>query len=60
MGLLNEELVIDEIPVEVRRNSRRRTRIGLGFDPAGRVILDAPVDASMEELSGRGYSMGIV
>ncbi len=50
MGLLIEELTVDEIPVEVRRNSRRRTRIGLGFDPAGRVILDAPLDASLAEL----------
>ena len=45
-----EQLQVDEISVEVRRNSRRKTRIGLGFDPAGHVILDAPVNATMEEL----------
>jgi predicted metal-dependent hydrolase len=45
-----EQLQVDEISVEVRRNSRRRTRIGLGFDPAGHVILDAPLNASLEEL----------
>jgi len=38
--------------VEVRRNSRRKTRIGLGFDPAGHVILDAPLNASLDELEG--------
>lgn len=50
MGFLSEHLIIEEIPVEVRRNSRRRTRIGLCFDPAGHVILDAPMDASIAEL----------
>ena len=51
MGVLGERLTIDSIPVEVRRNSRRKTRIGLAFDPAGLVILEAPVDASFDELS---------
>ena len=50
MGILSEQLVVDEIPVEIRRNSRRKTRSGLGFDPAGRVIVDAPMDASIDEL----------
>jgi predicted metal-dependent hydrolase len=50
VGILTERFVIDEIPVEIRRNSRRKTRIGLGFDPAGCVILDAPVNASLSEL----------
>jgi len=43
-------MVVEAIPVEVRRNRRRRTRIGLCFDPAGHVILDAPIDASLAEL----------
>lgn len=42
--------LIDSIPVEVRRNPRRKTRIGLAFDPAGIVILEAPVNATDEEL----------
>ena len=37
--------------MEVRRNRRRKTRIGLAFDPAGLVILEAPVDATEEELA---------
>lgn len=45
-----EALQVGEITVEIRRNSRRKTRIGLGFDPAGHVILDAPINASLDEL----------
>lgn len=51
MGILSERLTIDSIPVEVRRNRRRKTRIGLAFDPAGLVILDAPLDATTAELT---------
>jgi len=47
----NERMTVDSIEVEVRRNRRRRTRIGLAFDPAGRVILEAPMDATTAELS---------
>ena len=43
--------VIAAIPVEVRRNKRRRTRIGLAFDPAGFVIMEAPLDASEADIS---------
>jgi len=43
--------VIAAIPVEVRRNKRRRTRIGLAFDPAGYVIMEAPLDASEADIS---------
>lgn len=50
MGILSERLEIEAIPVEVRRNPRRKTRIGLAFDPAGVVILDAPLNATDEEL----------
>lgn len=46
-----ERLTVDSIDVEVRRSRRRRTRIGLAFDPAGRVILEAPMDATTDELS---------
>ncbi len=51
MGVLIERLTIDSIEVEVRRNRRRKTRIGLAFDPAGRVILEAPLDATTEDLA---------
>lgn len=47
---LPERTVIETIPVEVRRSARRRTRIGLAFDPAGFVIVEAPVDASTAEI----------
>ena len=50
MGILSERLIIDDIEVEVRRNSRRRTRIGLVFDPAGYLIMDAPVQAGDDEI----------
>ena len=50
MGLLNKHLVIDDIPVELRRNKRRKTRMGLAFDPAGTVIVDAPMDVSDSEV----------
>jgi predicted metal-dependent hydrolase len=43
--------VIAAIPVEVRRNKRRRTRIGLAFDPAGYVIMEAPLDASEADIT---------
>ncbi|MCB1684615.1 MAG: SprT family zinc-dependent metalloprotease [Pseudomonadales bacterium] len=45
-----ERLVVDSLPVEVRRNSRRKTRIGLSFDPAGVVVLEAPLGATRTEL----------
>jgi len=43
-------IMIDEIAVEVRRNTRRKTRIGLVFDPAGHLILDAPVQATAADI----------
>jgi predicted metal-dependent hydrolase len=46
----SERLIVDSLPVEVRRNSRRKTRIGMSFDPAGVVVLEAPLNASMREL----------
>lgn len=42
--------MIDTIPVEVRRSTRRRTRLGLAFDPGGYVIVEAPVDATAAEI----------
>ncbi|MDA1075949.1 MAG: SprT family zinc-dependent metalloprotease [Proteobacteria bacterium] len=42
--------VIDEIAVEVRRNARRKTRIGLVFDPAGHLILDVPFQATAADI----------
>jgi predicted metal-dependent hydrolase len=48
--LLPERRLIESIPVEVRRSSRRRTRLGLAFDPTGYVIVEAPVDATVAEI----------
>lgn len=47
---MSEQLVIDTIPVELRRNRRRRTRIGIDFDPAGVVVLDAPVGTTHDDV----------
>ncbi|MFK7913668.1 MAG: M48 family metallopeptidase [Pseudomonadales bacterium] len=47
---LEQRLIIEDIPVEVRPNSRRRTRIGVVLDPQGFVVLDAPPNVSMEEV----------
>ena len=41
---------IDGIEVEWRRNSRRRTRVGMAFDPGGFVIMDAPPNAKEDEI----------
>lgn len=41
--MTSDSFVVDDIPVELRRNSRRRTRIAVNIDPAGHVVLDAPV-----------------
>jgi predicted metal-dependent hydrolase len=48
--LVPQRRLIETIPVEVRRNTRRRTRIGLAFDPGGYVIVEAPPDASVAEI----------
>ena len=48
--LLPERRLIESIPVEVRRSPRRRTRMGLAFDPSGYVIVEAPVDATVAEI----------
>lgn len=47
---LPERTLIASIPVEVRRSKRRRTRLGLAFDPAGYVIVEAPMDATTAEI----------
>lgn len=47
---LQQRLIIEDIPVEVRPNARRRTRIGVVLDPQGFVVLDAPPNVSMEEV----------
>ncbi|MEQ8860093.1 MAG: SprT family zinc-dependent metalloprotease [Pseudomonadales bacterium] len=47
-----ERTLIEGIPVEVRRSKRRRTRIGLAFDPAGFVLVEAPLDAGAGEIRG--------
>ena len=40
---MDKLLLINEIPVELRLNKRRRTRIAINIDPAGHVVLDAPL-----------------
>ncbi len=50
MPELGDRRVIESIPVEVRRSRRRRTRIGLAFDPGGYVIMEAPLNASEAEI----------
>jgi predicted metal-dependent hydrolase len=50
VGLLSERLNIDGIEVEWRRNARRRTRVGMAFDPGGFVIMDAPLNAKEDEI----------
>ncbi len=47
---LQQRLIIEDIPVEVRPNRRRRTRIGMILDPQGFVVLDAPPNVSMDEV----------
>jgi predicted metal-dependent hydrolase len=47
---LSERLHIDGIAVELRRNPRRRRRIGIGFDPQGVVVLDAPMRVGAGEI----------
>ncbi|MFU8817803.1 MAG: M48 family metallopeptidase [Pseudomonadales bacterium] len=49
-ALLPQRQLIEAIPVEVRRSKRRRTRIGLSFDPGGYVIAEAPLDATAAEI----------
>ena len=35
--------LVDDIPVELRRNKKRRVRIAMSIDPQGHVVLDAPL-----------------
>jgi len=50
VGFLSERLTIDGIEVEWRKNARRRTRVGMAFDPAGFVIMDAPPNTNEDEI----------
>ncbi|MGA1371875.1 MAG: M48 family metallopeptidase [Pseudomonadales bacterium] len=45
-----DRLVIAAIPIEIRRSSRRRSRIGLSFDPSGRLVMEAPLDATEADI----------
>lgn len=47
---MSECMIVDTLSVEVRRSRRRKTRIGLSFDPAGVVVLEAPQNATRREL----------
>ncbi len=42
--------MVDDIPVELRHNKRRRTRIAIVIDPAGHVVLDAPMHTDFEDV----------
>ena len=39
---MTEFFEVHDIPVELRTNTRRRSRIGISISPAGYVVLDAP------------------
>ncbi|MDC0214496.1 M48 family metallopeptidase [Gammaproteobacteria bacterium] len=41
---------VDDIPVELRMNTRRRSRIGISISPTGHVVLDAPPSTRKEEV----------
>ena len=45
-----QRLVIHDIPVEVRLNKRRKTRMGMTIDPGGYLVLDVPLNLSMAEV----------
>lgn len=45
-----ERLVIHDIPVEVRLNKRRKTRMGMTIDPGGYLVLDVPLNLKMSEV----------
>lgn len=45
-----QRMLLEGIPVELRRSPRRRTRIGLAFDPGGFVIVEAPLDVTLSEV----------
>lgn len=42
--------MIHDIPVEVRLNKRRKTRMGMTIDPGGYLVLDVPLNLSMAEV----------
>ena len=46
---MSSQFLIADIPVELRHNPRRRTRIAVDIDPAGHVVLDAPSSTSQAE-----------
>ena len=43
-------MMVEDIPVELRRNKRRRTRIAVNIDPAGHVVLDAPLHTQQHDV----------
>ncbi len=43
-------IMVDDIPVELRRNKRRKTRIAIVIDPAGHAVLDAPTHTVQEDI----------
>ena len=43
-------LDVDGIPIELRLNERRRSRIGVNVSPAGHIVLDAPPDTRQEDI----------
>ena len=49
-AVADDLLLIHDIPVEVRRNKRRRTRMGMTIDPGGFLVLDVPLNASLDDV----------
>ena len=49
-AVVDDLMLIHDIPVEVRRNKRRRTRMGMTIDPGGFLVLDVPVSASLDDV----------
>ena len=46
---------VDDISVELRMNTRRRSRIGISISPAGHVVLDAPPSTGRDEMISLVY-----
>lgn len=46
---------VDDISVELRMNTRRRSRVGISISPAGHVVLDAPPSTGRDEMISLVY-----
>jgi hypothetical protein len=52
VGQVSELLDVEGIPVELRPNKRRRSRIGINISPAGHVVLDVPPSTHQDDVFG--------